>query len=513
MAEILPSQIDYTSRDFQSLRDDLIARMKVAVPDWEPSDPSDFGLVLVEAFAHLGDVMSYYIDRAANESALSTATRRSSVLALARDLGYTPAGYTSAVTSVTFSNTSASPVVMPAGTLLTAAVEKEDYLLYIPFETDAAVTVGASSAATVSVTQGETVDGTTGYGNSLGVSNGAPRQFFRLPDAKIMTDSVSVYVYDGVNYYPWSQVAHLSDYTPTNRVFRVIDDGYDTYYVEFGDGVSGMIPSSGHVVHATYRKVDGLNGNVAANTVTEITDVPGLNSSQLAVLIGSMTVTNSAGASGGSDPEDINSIRYNASQAYRSNTRAVTLEDYQNLALQVSGCGKASARSTVPTSVLLTVAPQRNAAASEARPGYIYNGSSWVTTTEYESLKASVLEYVDARRLAGVSLTMTDPVYTETVIAVSVTVVPSVLNADAESICKQALVDRFDYSNVGFGASVFTTDVVALLSSLGVTESVSVTVLKRSGQPDGVSNLVAAEDEILLLPEANVTITATGGAG
>lgn len=509
----LPSQIDYTSRDYTSLREDLIARINRAIPEWEGTDPADFGVVLVEAFAHLGDIMSYYIDRAANESSLSTATKRSSVIALARDLGYDPSGYVASTATVTFANSSGSAVVVPAGTTVTARVTKDDAVLYIPFETDSAVTVNASSAATVTVTQGTVVSGSTGYGESVGVSDGSPNQYMRLSSDRVVKSSVKIYVYDGVNYYPWTQVSNLVDYTPYSKVFKVYDDGYNGYYVQFGDGVSGSIPSQGHVVYAYYREVDGVDGNVAGGTITEITAVPGYNAAALAVLVGTLTVNNNAAATGGSDPEDLASIRTNAAQAYRSNNRAVTVEDYQNLALQVSGCGKASARSTVPSSVLLTVAPSRNATAAEARPGYIYNGSTWVVTAEYTALKNAVYEYVNSRRLAGISLTMTDPVYTDIVVAMSVTALPSVMNADAQVIVKQAIADRFDYTNVGFGASVTVSDLIALVSSLGVAQSATVTVLKKSGDPDGVTTLTATEDQIFLLSESNITITATGGAG
>jgi hypothetical protein len=516
MTDILPTQIDYTSRDYASLRQDLIARVQKSVPEWQPSDPSDFGIVLVEAFAHLGDIMSYYIDRAANESTLSTATRRASVLALSRDLGYEPAGYTSSSVTLSFANSSGGAVTIPEGTVVTAAVEKDDVLLYIPFETDSQVIVSANSAGTVTATQGQTMKGASGYGESLGLSNGAPNQYLRLPSDTVVKESVVVYVYDGVNYYPWTRVSHVVDYTPTSRVFRVVDDGYGGFYVQFGDGVSGMVPPQGHVIYATYRKVDGTNGNVSANTIKEITSVPGLNAGQVAVLVGTLTVTNENPATGGSDPEDLASVRNNAAQAYRANNRAVSLEDYQTLALQVPGCGKASAQSSVPSSVILSVAPSRNVGVAEARPGYLDQSGTgvgpWVTTAEYDALKADVKDYVTTRALAGTTVTMVDAVYTPISVTLAVTSLPSVLNADVVTIVRQALADRFEYSSVDFGASVLTTDIISLVASLGVTQSVTISVLKKTADVDGVNNLVAGESEIFLLPEVNITVNATGGA-
>ena len=125
----LPVQVDYTSRDYASLRDDMIARVQNRLPDWNSADPSDFGVALVEAFAYMGDLMSYYIDRAANESSLATATRRASVVALARDLGYSATGYSASVVTLTFTNLSGVSVTIPAGTVLTANVTSGDNLL------------------------------------------------------------------------------------------------------------------------------------------------------------------------------------------------------------------------------------------------------------------------------------------------------------------------------------------------------------------------------------------------
>ena len=83
-ASSIPISVDYTSKDFYSIREDLIARVKARIPDWTGEDAADFGVALIEAFAYLGDLMAYYIDRTANEAFIGTATQRRSVLNLAQ---------------------------------------------------------------------------------------------------------------------------------------------------------------------------------------------------------------------------------------------------------------------------------------------------------------------------------------------------------------------------------------------------------------------------------------------
>lgn len=106
----IPVSIDYTSRDYYALRDALIRRVqertKVGNDQlWTGDDPSDFGVALIEAFAYMGDLINYYIDRIANESYLGTATQRQNVLNLASMLGYTAGGYTSATVNLTLTTT------------------------------------------------------------------------------------------------------------------------------------------------------------------------------------------------------------------------------------------------------------------------------------------------------------------------------------------------------------------------------------------------------------------------
>jgi hypothetical protein len=105
----IPVAVDYTSRDFYALREDLINLVKARVnvdssKQWSGDDSSDFGVALLEAFAYVGDLTNYYIDRIANESYLPTATQRKSILNLAKLYGYLPTGYRSAQVDVEFSN-------------------------------------------------------------------------------------------------------------------------------------------------------------------------------------------------------------------------------------------------------------------------------------------------------------------------------------------------------------------------------------------------------------------------
>ena len=88
MARLLPPSVDYTDRDFDALRERLIALVRSAFPDWSDFSVASFGNLLIELYAFVGDVVSFYLDAQARESRLATATQRTNVIALARMLGF-----------------------------------------------------------------------------------------------------------------------------------------------------------------------------------------------------------------------------------------------------------------------------------------------------------------------------------------------------------------------------------------------------------------------------------------
>jgi hypothetical protein len=80
-------------------------------------DPSDFSIALLDAWATLGDVLTFYQERIANECYLTTATERRSVLELARLVGYTlrPGVAATAYLAYTLEDKQTEPVTIAAG--------------------------------------------------------------------------------------------------------------------------------------------------------------------------------------------------------------------------------------------------------------------------------------------------------------------------------------------------------------------------------------------------------------
>lgn len=81
--------ISYTSRDFNSIRNDLMNYVKVYYPDtYKDFNEASFGSLMFDLVAYIGDVMSYYVDYQTNESFLETAVEKNNLIKIAKQLGY-----------------------------------------------------------------------------------------------------------------------------------------------------------------------------------------------------------------------------------------------------------------------------------------------------------------------------------------------------------------------------------------------------------------------------------------
>ena len=81
--------IDYTSRDFDSIRRDLENYAKRYYPNtYKDFNQASFGSLMLDTVAYIGDILSFYLDYQANESFLESAVEYNNVLKLARQLGF-----------------------------------------------------------------------------------------------------------------------------------------------------------------------------------------------------------------------------------------------------------------------------------------------------------------------------------------------------------------------------------------------------------------------------------------
>lgn len=81
--------INYTSRDFQSIKNDLIQHAKRYYADvYKDFNEASFGSLMLDTTAYIGDILSFYLDYQANESFLDTAAEFNNIIKLGKQVGY-----------------------------------------------------------------------------------------------------------------------------------------------------------------------------------------------------------------------------------------------------------------------------------------------------------------------------------------------------------------------------------------------------------------------------------------
>lgn len=106
MANNSSVQINYFSRDFDSLKQDLVNFARTRHSDklafFNDASPD---MMYLEMCAYVGDMLSYYTDKTFNESFLSTAQAREALIRIVSDLGFFETGTTPSQVQITLTIT------------------------------------------------------------------------------------------------------------------------------------------------------------------------------------------------------------------------------------------------------------------------------------------------------------------------------------------------------------------------------------------------------------------------
>ena len=509
MASNYIPQVDYTSRDYAAIRDDMIGLIPSLLPEWTSTDASDFGITLIELFSYMGDMLNYYIDRSANEGFISTATQRASVLSIAQMLGYTPSSAAPATVQLTFTNSTSSAVTVPALTQVATTTTVNGVNTQIIFETDFDLLVAGNSSTTGSATQGETI----AY-EYLGDSNGSVNQSFSLSKNPLISNTTNVVVGSLVGGIPvgtiYTEVPYIIDAGSNDPSYVVYTDANNISYINFGDGVSGRIPPI-NSIYVTYRIGGGALGNVGPNTLTY----------QLTNILAGVRVTNQAAASGGANQETTDSIRINAPLAYTALSRAVSLNDYSALAVQVPSIAKAIADSgSAYNSIILYIAPFGDT--SIGTPGVDVNGA---VTTTFNNAVTDLVSYITDKAPATTTITVNPPTYVPVNISLTAHILSQYRQSDVLTAINQALADILDFTSVIFAENVVLQYIHQALTTVSGLDYADVTLLTRAdasfsgdiaASSPTISNVtsflnVAIGQQVALLQGSTGTVTISSG--
>lgn len=316
--------INYVDYDFDRLVQQLINRLK-ATDTWKDTYRSSTGQMMIELYAYVANLVLYYIERRAEESYLDTAQLKSSVINLVRLLNYNPKRKVSAtgVLRFTLGAAHARRVIVPKYTLC----KTSGGINYITEED--AIMVPGQLVADVNAVQGLLIQ--------LNVSSsGIANQEYPISDLSI--ENTRFYVY--VNGEQWTQVSSFTSSTNTSKNYVIRTELDETITVLFGDDVFGRSPASGDTILFTYVRSDGVNGNVYESG--KVTTVGTTIYDEDSTVVNDISVSNTDAFIGGDDAEDIETIRTDAPQVFKTGERAVTKADFVAIIKNYAGVADAN---------------------------------------------------------------------------------------------------------------------------------------------------------------------------
>jgi hypothetical protein len=475
--------IDYTNLGYESLRESMLALAHENLPEWTDLSENDLGVLLIELVAYACDITLYYQTRIAANLLPATSDEPDALVQLLRLIGYElrPPAPARADLRVAFAAAQPTPVDVPAGTQFFATLGSGRQLTFetvrpVRIEnldlTPADPSTGLRFFSSLPVLEGRTV-----VDDPVAHSDGTPNQMYVLRSRPVLEHSVDVTVdQPGVGITHWAEVDTLAASSPADRHVVVQRDAQGTATILFGDGANGLVPPTGTavspvVIRAAYRVGGGTDGNVPARTR--------FSSSLAAVL----AAENPQAAGGGTGAEDIERARFFAPRLFRAQERAVTLDDYVDLALHVPGVGKASATALNWNEIVLYVAPS----------GQVAEPS--------ELLKRDLLAFFEPRRLAGSVLVVLGPDPVDVYLRATVQARPYFLEADVRTAVEAAIADLLGFDAVNFGEPVYLSRVYDAIQSLEQVASLTVTEFARvpGGGVDPTGVLTLAPHELARL--------------
>ena len=207
---------------------------------------------------------------------------------------------------------------------------------------------------------------------------------------------------------------------------------------------------------------------------------------------------------GGADPESNDQIRLSAPAALKSGNRAVTLKDFSDIAVAVSGVGKANATASVWTSVTLYIAPSRNALDTDVAPGLDDNGDP---TAEFNTIKTLVETALADKVLIGTTVTVVEPTYIDVILNFQYAKLAQYTSTEVETNLKNALLTGFGYNGVKFQDTIYPQDIEFVLQQTPGVKTVKVLNLYRSGGNSALTTLSGSAGELFRFSEANLSIS------
>jgi hypothetical protein len=327
----MADRLRITELDFDTIKNNLKSFLKQQ-DQFTDYDFDGSGLsILLDILAYNTHYNSYYLNMVANESFLDTALLRNSVVSHAKTLGYTPYSSKSAIATINFeviseNNDNGTLVLGRGNSFLSNQIDGKSYNFVVLEESVSSKANSSYYFENLKIQEGRLVNYRFLYDEG---SN--PKQIFTLPDQNIDTDSLKVLVYESSSssvFSVYEKVEDVIDVTGNSEVYFLQESRTGSYQIYFGNNFVGKKLSPGAVIVLSYLVTNSTLANKANNFVSTSILVDSLSESLTNFIITAVTE-----ASGGSEKESVDSIKYSAVNQYTSQNRLITYNDYESFIL------------------------------------------------------------------------------------------------------------------------------------------------------------------------------------
>ena len=328
--------VNFSNLDFDqvktTLKDYLKSNSNFTDYDFEGSNLS----TIIDVLAYNTYITSYNANMVANEVFIDSATLRENVVALARNIGYTPKSRKAARATVSFfvdtTDVTPKPVTL---TLKKGPIASskgnfggQSFVFSILEDITVPVVDDIASFNDISIYEGALLQSNYTY------SSRNPNQKFILPNTGVDTELIGV----GIRSNEFASAStkysmhdNLFDIDSTSRVYYIQEINDERYEIFFGDGIFGVALEDQNYITVEYIATNGEDGNGISNFTFAGKLSHTHNAVEYPITSGISLLSTGLQSAGGEVIESVESVRKFAPKIYASQNRAVTANDYESL--------------------------------------------------------------------------------------------------------------------------------------------------------------------------------------
>jgi hypothetical protein len=324
----MADRLRVTELDFDTIKSNLKTFLNQQT-EFTDYDFEGSGLsVLLDILAYNTHYNAYYLNMVANESFMDTALLRDSVVSHAKTLGYVPHSMKAPIATINFLaqsvNSSAANLTLPAGfSFLSNQIDNKVYNFVVLEDTLVTKANNSYYFENLDIYEGQLIT----YNFTQNVTTN-PKQIFTLQDTNIDTTTIKVRVSPSpasTESAVYNLVSDILDITSSSEVYFLQEGRNGKYEIYFGNDVIGKSIADGSIIVISYLLTNGTSASKANNFIATAS-----LSDTLGESLTNFTITPVSAASGGSERESVDDIKFGSAAQFATQNRLITTKDYES---------------------------------------------------------------------------------------------------------------------------------------------------------------------------------------